>query len=165
MLHNILIILHAAAGVASFVAGCLVLLPPTERSSKGWLFLIYFASLMALVGFLLAAIAVDWSDLDFIQRLVFSGLALLGLYMAWRAIQAKQVLRRRQEGWKQKYVDHVGFTLISLFDGFVIVSAIDLKAPGWLVGGLAVLGVVVGIGAINAVKSKLPRSERAQESF
>jgi hypothetical protein len=85
MLHDILIILHAAAGVASFVAGCLVLLPPTERSNKRWLFLIYFASLMALVGFLLLVIGVDWSDLVLVQRLVFSGLALLGLYMAWHA--------------------------------------------------------------------------------
>ena len=58
------------------------------------------------------------------------------------------------------YVDHVGFTLISLFDGFVIVSAIDLKAPGWLVGALAVLGVVVGIRTVNAVKSKLPHLGR-----
>ena len=156
MLHNSLIIIHAAAGVASFVAGCLVLLPPAQHNSKRWLFLIYFASLMALVGFMLVVIGVDWTNLALAQRLSFSGLALLGLYTAWRAIQARQVLQRRQAEWQQKYVDHVGFTLISLFDGFVIVSAIDLQAPGWLVAVIAVLGVAVGIGGINTVKSKLP---------
>jgi hypothetical protein len=44
---------------------------------------------------------------------------------------------------------HVGFTLISLWDGFVIVLAIDLGAPGWLVAVLAVLGVVVGIRSLR----------------
>jgi hypothetical protein len=41
-------------------------------------------------------------------------------------------------------IELVGFTLIALFDGFVIVTAIDAGAPGWLVGVVAVAGVLFG---------------------
>jgi hypothetical protein len=41
----------------------------------------------------------------------------------------------------------------------VVVSAIDLGAPGWLVGVLAVLGVVVGNRALHRVKARAHRRE------
>ncbi|HEV8254267.1 MAG TPA: hypothetical protein VGQ78_05895 [Vicinamibacteria bacterium] len=47
--------------------------------------------------------------------------------------------------------------LIGLFDGFVIITAIDLGAPGWLVGVPAILGVVGGNLAVDAVKGR-PRT-------
>jgi hypothetical protein len=49
-----------------------------------------------------------------------------------------------REDWRTAYVESLGFTLIALFDGFVIVSAIDLGAPIWLVLGIGVLGVLAG---------------------
>jgi hypothetical protein len=52
-------------------------------------------------------------------------------------------------------MDHIGFTLIALWDGFVIVLAIDLGAAGWLVGVLAVLGVVVGHRALRWAEARL----------
>ena len=64
--------------------------------------------------------------------------------MGWRALSAGGLLRRRSGQWRRPYMDHIGFTLIALWDGVVIVLAIDLGAAGWLVGVLAVLGVVVG---------------------
>lgn len=48
-----------------------------------------------------------------------------------------------------------GFVLISLFDGFAIVSALDLQAPGWLVAVIAVGAVGVGIYGINLRKKTL----------
>jgi hypothetical protein len=54
-------------------------------------------------------------------------------------------------------IDHIGFSLISLFDGFVIISAIDLQAPGWLVAVIAVGAVALGIFAINLRKKTLTR--------
>lgn len=41
-------------------------------------------------------------------------------------------------------IDDVGFLLISLFDGFVIVTALDLGAPPWLVAAAAAGAVLVG---------------------
>jgi len=51
------------------------------------------------------------------------------------------------------YIGHVGFTLISLFVGFLIVGAIDLDVPGWLVGVVAVGGVAGGIAGIKKLKT------------
>ncbi|NJC69127.1 hypothetical protein HC031_05255 [Planosporangium thailandense] len=45
--------------------------------------------------------------------------------------------------------------LISLFDGFVIVSAIDLHARTWLVLIVAVGGVLAGIQSMKRVKTRL----------
>jgi hypothetical protein len=52
-------------------------------------------------------------------------------------------------------MDHVGFNMISLFAGFVIVAAIDLGAPGWLVVAIALLGIAGGIWGVDVVKSNL----------
>jgi hypothetical protein len=47
-----------------------------------------------------------------------------------------------------------GFTLISLFDGFVIVSAIDLGSPIWLVVAIGVLGILVGRLGVLRLKAR-----------
>jgi len=52
-------------------------------------------------------------------------------------------------------VDDVGFTLISLAEGFVIVAAIDLGLPGWAVALTAVAVLVPAIAAVNRVKRRL----------
>jgi hypothetical protein len=74
--------------------------------------------------------------------------------MIWRAVQAWSVLQE-QRGNPEAVIDHVGFNLIALFDGFAIISAIDLQAPGWLVAVIAVAAVAVGIYAINMRKKTL----------
>jgi hypothetical protein len=100
---------------------------------------------------LIAVIAIDWPHLDTSTRLVYSGLLLLDFYMLWRAWRALVRLRRQDPAWLSRYVDDIGFMLISLFDGFVIVLAIDLHAPGWLVALIAVAGIL----AIRRVKARL----------
>lgn len=152
MLHTVLIVLHAAAGVAAFVAGlfCLPL-----RVDGSWRFRIYAGSLVAMLVFVLGAIAVAWADLSLASRLVFTGLVALGLYMLWRAGRARARLERRDHGWRPRYLDDVGFTLISLFAGFVIVAAIDLHLPSWLVALIAAGGVAAGIYSMTQVKSRL----------
>ena len=51
-------------------------------------------------------------------------------------------------------MDDIGFLLISLVDGFVIVTALDLGAPPWAVAPLAVAAVVVGHRAIGRAKRR-----------
>ena len=75
--------------------------------------------------------------------------------MIWRAVQAVTVLTKQNQADQLKVIDHVGFVLISLFDGFAIVSALDLQAPGWLVAVIAVGAVGVGIYGINVRKKTL----------
>jgi hypothetical protein len=74
--------------------------------------------------------------------------------MGWRALSARGLLRRRSQQWRLPYMEHVGFTLIALWDGFVIVLVIDLGPPGWLVGVLAVLGVMVGNRALHWAEAR-----------
>jgi hypothetical protein len=108
-----------------------------------------------LLGFVAAAIGVSWADLELTSRLVFSGLFGLGLYMAWRVYRAWARLRRPVSGWRPRYLDDVGFTLISLFEGLVIVAAIDLGLSAWLVALIALGGVAGGIYAMNRVETRL----------
>lgn len=152
MLHSVLIGLHAAAGVLCFAAGLLCI---PLRAPESWRFRIYAGSLVAMLGFVIGSIAYSWVGLDVTTRLIFTGLAGLGLYMVWRMSRAYVRLSRQDMGWQPKYLDHVGFTLISLFDGFVIVGAIDLGMPVWLVVLAAVTGVVIGIQAMTRVKTRL----------
>lgn len=139
-------------GVACFAAGLLCI--PLQAPGS-WRFRVYAGSLMAMLGFVAAAIGVSWADLELTSRLVFSGLFGLGLYMAWRVYRAWARLRRPVSGWRPRYLDDVGFTLISLFEGLVIVAAIDLGLSGWLVALIALGGVAGGIYAMNRVKTRL----------
>jgi hypothetical protein len=155
VVHNLLIVLHATAGVVSFAAGVLSLPLTTVRS---WRYQVYAVALLALVVFMVIVVAVDWRGLDDPARGIYAGLIALGGYMLWRGGHAGARLRRRPEGWRPRYLDDIGFTLIALFDGFVIVLAIDLGAPVWLVIGIAVLGVAAGILGMNRVKARLAAS-------
>jgi hypothetical protein len=152
VLHNLLIVLHATAGVLSFAGGVLSLSLTTVRS---WRYQVYAVALLALVVFMVVVVAVDWRGLDGTARAIYAGLIALGGYMLWRAGHAGARLRRRPAGWRPRYLDDIGFTLISLFDGFVIVLAIDLGAPVWLVIAIAAVGVATGILGMNRVKARL----------
>ena len=96
--------------------------------------------------FLVPAIALDWDNNNPIGRIVFAALAVLALGMVGRAWLARTT--RPQDA---RYIEHVGFTLIALFDGFVIITAKDLGAPVWLLLVVAVAGVLAGRAAIARV--------------
>ena len=114
----------------------------------------FLVLLVLLEVFLVIAILSHVTSLPTITQIIFGGLAILGVYMIWRAVQAVLVLRQPHPN-QGAVIDHIGFNLISLFDGFAIISAIDLHAPGWLVAVIAVAAVVFGIYAINLRKKML----------
>ncbi len=89
-----------------------------------------------------------------VTRLVYAALLGLAAYVVWRGSRAVWLARQRPTGWRRPYLDHVGFVPISWFDGFVIVAAVDLGAPGWLVGAIAGAGVAVGIALVSQVKAR-----------
>jgi len=49
-------------------------------------------------------------------------------------------------------MNHIYFSYISLWEGFFIVGLIDLGAPAWLVGAVAVGVLVVGGIVFNIFK-------------
>jgi hypothetical protein len=54
----------------------------------------------------------------------------------------------------------VYFGYISLWEGFVIVGLIDVGAPGWVVGGVAIALLIVGRAMLGSYKRRL-MAERA----
>lgn len=102
---------------------------------------------------LVAVVAVDWGRLDRIGRIVCGALTLFAFYISWRGWRALRDRQQQAAGWEQGYVDDVGFTLISLFVGFVIVAALDLGAPVWLV-------VAIGVGVVLGGRWLIGRVER-----
>ncbi len=146
--HTLLIAAHAAAGLAAFTAGCVAL---ARRSY----FTVYFCSLVLLVVFLAAAVAVDWAGLDTASRTVFAAFTGLGGYMIWRAVQAHGLQQATSLQQRARRIDHIGFTLVALFDGFVIILALDLGAPSWLAVVIAVAGIAAGHTTLRRLKRQL----------
>jgi hypothetical protein len=150
VMHNLLIGVHALCAIAACVFGVLVIWRIPEQVSGNVRAYLSALSLMAL--FLLIVVLFDWANIDTARRVVYSALLVLVAYTSWRGWHAARVLAHRNGVWRDAYVEDVGFTLISLFDGFVVVSAIDLGAPMWLVVVIGVIGIVVGRVGVVRVK-------------
>jgi len=150
MWHTVLIAAHAAAGLAAFTAGCLAL---TRRSY----FTVYLWSLIFLVAFLAAAVAVDWTRLNTASRAVFAAFTALGGYMIWRAVQARRLQQATSLQQRARRIDHIGFSLVALFDGFVIIIilALGLGAPSWLAIVVAAAGIAAGHTTLRRLKRQL----------
>ena len=151
--HTLAIVVHALSATGAFVVG-VVLLFQRETLRRLQLGVAFVVLLVLLEVFLVIAILSHVTSLPTIMQIIFGGLALLGGYMIWRAVQAVSVLRE-PHGNQGVVIDHVGFNLIALFDGFAIISAIDLHAPGWLVAVIAIGAVALGNYAINVRKKML----------
>ncbi len=153
-MHTMAIVAHATSAIAAFIIG-VVLIFQRNTLRKLQLARAFLVLLILMEVFLVIAILSHVTSLPTITQLIFGGLVMLGVYMIWRAVQALTVLTKQNQADQLKVIDHVGFVLISLFDGFAIVSALDLQAPGWLVAVIAVGAVGVGIYGINVRKKTL----------
>lgn len=148
----VMITLHTLAATVAFGAGIAALSPARARR-HGWLVPVFLGSLVGMALFVIGAMAAHWSDLGGLNQIVFAGLAGLALFMVYRGVRAYLAVGR--QGFdRERYMHDVGFVLISLFNGFVIVGAIDLGAPGWAVGIVAVLAVVVGTRLLHRTRSR-----------
>jgi hypothetical protein len=144
MVHPVLIVAHAACAIAAFVLGLVAALHPAAQPSGT--FRAYLATLSLAVVFLVLVVALDWSGLDAVKRGTFAALLVLAGYTAWRGWHATRTVGT------PAFIDDVGFTLISLFAGFVIVSAFDLGLPLWLLPAIGVVGILLGIAGVHRMK-------------
>ena len=119
-MHTFAIVVHATSAIAAFIIGVVLIF---QRNTLRQLQLARaFLVLLILMGvFLVIAILSHVTSLPTIKQLIFGGLVILGVYMIWRAVQAVTVLTKQHQEDQLKVIDHVGFVLISLFDGFAIV--------------------------------------------
>src|SRR5438552_15832985 len=143
-LHTLAIVVHALSATGAFIIG-IVLIFQSNTLRQLQLGVAFLVLLILLEVFLVIAIISHVSSLPTITQIIFGGLALLGVYMIWRAVQAVSVLReppgnlgtnpsrqRRSVAASATHsggmqgegavIDHIGFNLISLFDGFAIIS-------------------------------------------
>lgn len=147
------IILHALSGLVCFISGSLLLSARGSEKYKKAL-PIFIASLLGLIIFLVGAVIAHWDELDTVTRIVYGGLFFLSLYMMYRALQARRKLIASTSR-NLSYVDDVGFPLISLFNGFIIVALIDLRAHMAVVIIGAIAAAVIGGRMVKKRKQKL----------
>ncbi len=148
VLDTILITVHAVAATIAVGAG--VLAAPAGRFLG-----LYRAAMAVMAAALVPAVLVDWSTTDPTARIVFTGLIGLAGVMVLRAELAGRRRPARTGGPTGAYLEHIGFTLIALADGFAVVTAIRGGMPGWAVGALAVCVVVVGHLTLQLMKRRL----------
>jgi hypothetical protein len=149
IVHVALIVAHAAVATVAFALGLILVarLPSSTRSVR---FQVYVLCVWVGVVALIGVVVLDWGALDPGRRIAFPVFCALGVYLLWRTERARAQLASRPSGWRRRFIGHVGFVLISLFDGFCIVLAIDLGLPFWVITLIALAGVAVGILALRA---------------
>jgi uncharacterized membrane protein YfcA len=149
----LMIVLHAAAALGAFAVG-VTAIDPDRAGSHQWTLPTLVGLLVAMTVFMLGAMAAHWSDLPGASQIVFSALVGLALYMVYRARHASGLADHDDRARAPRHIDDLGFVLIALFDGFVIVAAIDLGVPVGIVIPLALAAVLVGHGALQRYKSR-----------
>jgi hypothetical protein len=153
MWRSVLVTLHAASGLLAFVAGCLALRRPSHLDT-------YFWSLVACIALVVAVVAIDWNELAAPSRALFTALGALGALMVWRGAQARRIAAASGTQWSARQLDHLGFTLVALLDAFVVIAALDLGAPGWLLGVVAIAVAAIGHAWITRLKRRLAPPSR-----
>jgi hypothetical protein len=142
MLRTTLVVIHAASGAGGLVTGLASLSPPRPGDDRGWWRRLYALCIGTLVASMVALVAIDWAGLDAVARVAFGGLIVLGAVMTYRIVRARAEASARGVGWEGRYFDHVAFTYISLWEGFVLLPALNLPLPQVSVPAVAV-GVFV----------------------
>lgn len=145
--HATLIGLHAASGGIALIAGLVA-----HRGRV--LFAVYWWALVATIVFLVAVVAEEWSRIDALSLVLFAAFAVLGAYMIGRAELARRIQPAGAPP-SPRYVEHVGFTVVGLFDAFIVITVLNVGAPVALVVAAGVLVAVAGHFAIHAVRARV----------
>jgi hypothetical protein len=156
MLRNGLIAAHAISGAAAFLLGALLAVRRGRHPAQAWL---YVSALALMALFVTGAVILDWSGLAPAIWGLFAALIALAAYTVWRGWQARKKLTAAGGPSLPGALDDLGFTLITLFTGFVVILAIDLGGPVWLVVALGILAVAAGRRLAGLVKARRLRPE------
>ena len=129
-MYRVLITAHGLTATVALIAAV------GARRAR-W-FHVYQVSLTAMLVLLVAAVTVDLPGRELGQHLVAGGLVVLGAVMVGHA----ELARRSRRVDRQRFIDHVGFTVVGLVDAFVIVTLFNTGVPGTVA---AIVGVGIAI--------------------
>lgn len=147
MFTAVLVAGHATFGTLALIAGCLAI-----RRDRA--FTPYLSSLLAGVAFLFTLLAVRWTVLDTPTQWLFAALAVLAGYVIWRALRARRYRRPTTADQSDRYLSHLGFTLIALLVGFVAIAVLDLGAPGWFAAAAGAGCIAAGHFRLEQIKNR-----------
>jgi hypothetical protein len=144
VLRTTLVVIHASAGIGGLLTGLASLSPPRPADHRTWSRLLYTLFIGILLASLVVLVALDWDGLDGGSRVAFSALIGLGAVIAYRLTRAYQVAWAGEGNWEERYINHVYFTYISLWEGFVILPALNLPLPQVTVPLVAIAVLLIG---------------------
>ncbi|MCP2256037.1 hypothetical protein LY13_004820 [Prauserella aidingensis] len=151
--HTVVVLVHAAAAVAALGLGIAALrFPPLLRA--------HTATIVIMTAALPVAIALRWAERAPATTAIFSGLAVLGAVMIVRAVLAERSARL---GRRRDVLSHVGFNVIALVTGFLILPAMRSGLGPFAVVATAVLVPVVGSTTLHLLRRRLPVDTAAAE--
>jgi hypothetical protein len=150
VLHIALIAAHAVSGVIAFVLGAVLIL---RRGRQPALVLAYVLALTLMALCVTGAVALGWPALTPAIQSLFAALLALAAYAVWRGWQAQRKLTAPGPP-PSSALDDVGFTLTTLFTGFVVILTGDLDGPVWLLAAAGFLAVVAGRWAVDLIKRR-----------
>ena len=153
MLHTIMIVVHASAGVVAFVAGCVAL-----RRSE--VFPVYFVAMIVMVATLAVAVIADWGEIDGVTRVIFAGLLVLAAFMMLQAERARRLDAADPDVAVARF-RHIGFTLVGLAVAYLVIQVLGGNAPGWLAFGVALAASLGGHFVLVAVEPRATRRPAA----
>ena len=139
------IALHAATASVALLAAL-------GGRRRRW-FATYYWSLVAMLTFLVLAVAVDWAVRDAGRQAVAASLIGLGAVMVWKAERA----RRARCSPGPDFVDDTGFTIVGLVDAFVVVLVFNLGVAGWVVAAIGAAIAAAGHLVIVTVRARSSR--------
>ncbi len=154
-MRGTLVVIHASAGIAGLITGLVSLAPPSSPTTRRWWRGLYLLCIAILLVTLIALIGIDWDTLDGSAMIAFPALAVLAVVMAARVVRANQVAASQPPNWRKRYIDHVYFSYISLWEGFIILPALNLPLPQVTVPIIAVGVLLVGHVLITRYKRAL----------
>lgn len=153
MLRTVLVIVHVASGVGGLLLGLAVFRPrPGRPDLAGMTYLVLIA---LLLGSLSGLIALDWAELEPGARIAFVALAGLGVVMLFRMCRAAAESVAATPGWQDRYIDHVFFTYIALWIGFLVLPALNLPYPAVAVPVVAGGVLATGLFAVARYKRRV----------
>ena len=156
-MNTFFVSVHAVAATVAFAAG-LAALP------AGRLVRLHLAAVALMAVALLPSVLVDWATTPAGARVAFAVLAVLAVVVVVRAGLAVRGRPQLTGGPTATYLGHLGFTLIALADGFVVVAALRAGLPGAAVAALAIGVVVAGHVALGVLQRRAVRTRRAATS-